>query len=112
MTRQYGLEESPQEYVEVLRVLFTELRRALADDGTLWINLGDSYSIPDQRKVTLGPPPYRWLGAPQIYTASDVDHFEAPVRITHLTGSLNEEEPFSTSPSTPTDPPASRLPQP
>jgi site-specific DNA-methyltransferase (cytosine-N4-specific) len=41
---QYGLEASPAEYVERLRVLFGELRRVLADDGTLWLNLGDSYS--------------------------------------------------------------------
>lgn len=41
---QYGLEASPAEYVERLRVLFGEVRRVLADDGVLWLNLGDSYS--------------------------------------------------------------------
>lgn len=41
---QYGLEASPTEYVEVLRDLFAELRRVLADDGTLWLNIGDSYA--------------------------------------------------------------------
>lgn len=40
---QYGLEDSPSEYVDTMRTLFAELRRALADDGTLWLNLGDSY---------------------------------------------------------------------
>ncbi|MBN7389246.1 DNA-methyltransferase [Mycobacteroides abscessus] len=40
---QYGLEDSPAEYVESMRTLFAELRRVLADDGTLWLNLGDSY---------------------------------------------------------------------
>lgn len=40
---QYGLEDSPAEYVENMRTLFSELRRVLADDGTLWLNLGDSY---------------------------------------------------------------------
>lgn len=40
---QYGLEDSPTEYVENMRALFAELRRVLADDGTLWLNLGDSY---------------------------------------------------------------------
>ena len=40
---QYGLEESPAEYVETLRALFAEVRRVLSDDGTLWLNLGDSY---------------------------------------------------------------------
>jgi DNA modification methylase len=40
---QYGLESSPAEYVETMRALFNELRRVLADDGTLWLNIGDSY---------------------------------------------------------------------
>lgn len=40
---QYGLEASPAEYVETMRSLFSELRRVLADDGTLWLNIGDSY---------------------------------------------------------------------
>lgn len=41
---QYGLENSPGEYVETMRALFTEVCRVLADDGTLWLNIGDSYS--------------------------------------------------------------------
>jgi DNA modification methylase len=41
---QYGLEESPAAYVQTMRSLFSELRRVLADDGTLWLNIGDSYS--------------------------------------------------------------------
>ncbi|WP_405611258.1 DNA-methyltransferase [Streptomyces sp. NBC_01508] len=40
---QYGLEATPAEYVETMRGLFAEARRVLADDGTLWLNLGDSY---------------------------------------------------------------------
>ncbi|WP_240659669.1 site-specific DNA-methyltransferase [Streptomyces sp. WAC 01529] len=41
---QYGLEPTPAAYVETMRALFAEARRVLADDGTLWLNLGDSYS--------------------------------------------------------------------
>ncbi|MFM9542286.1 DNA-methyltransferase [Streptomyces turgidiscabies] len=41
---QYGLEATPAAYVERLRALFAEARRVLADDGTLWLNLGDSYA--------------------------------------------------------------------
>lgn len=41
---EYGLELSPAEYVETMRALFAEVRRVLADDGTLWLNLGDSYA--------------------------------------------------------------------
>lgn len=40
---QYGLEASPAEYVERMRAVFSEVRRVLADDGTLWLNIGDSY---------------------------------------------------------------------
>lgn len=41
---QYGLEASPAEYVDNMATVFAEVRRVLADDGTLWLNLGDSYS--------------------------------------------------------------------
>jgi len=41
---QYGLEETPTAYVETMRALFSELRRVLANDGTLWLNIGDSYA--------------------------------------------------------------------
>lgn len=41
---QYGLEGSPPEYIGNIRALFSELRRVLSNDGTLWINLGDSYA--------------------------------------------------------------------
>lgn len=42
--RQIGLEESPEAYVAELVAVFREVRRVLRDDGTLWLNLGDSYS--------------------------------------------------------------------
>jgi DNA modification methylase len=41
---QLGLEKTPQEYVDKLVAGFQEVRRVLKDDGTLWLNLGDSYS--------------------------------------------------------------------
>ena len=41
---QIGLEETPAQYVQKLVQLFREVRRVLADDGTFWLNLGDSYS--------------------------------------------------------------------
>lgn len=40
---QYGMEDSPAEYVAHLRPVFAEVRRVLADDGTLWLNIGDTY---------------------------------------------------------------------
>jgi len=41
---QIGLERTPQEYVSSLVAVFREVRRALREDGTLWLNLGDSYT--------------------------------------------------------------------
>lgn len=41
---QYGAEGSVGEYVARMVELFRELRRVLTDDGTLWLNLGDSYA--------------------------------------------------------------------
>ena len=41
---QLGLEDTPEEYVERLVGIFAEVKRVLRDDGTLWLNLGDSYN--------------------------------------------------------------------
>lgn len=40
---QLGLEKTPQEYVERMVNVFREVRRVLSDDGTLWLNIGDTY---------------------------------------------------------------------
>ncbi len=42
--QQIGLEETPVLYVRKLVRIFREVRRVLRSDGTLWINIGDSYS--------------------------------------------------------------------
>ncbi len=41
---QIGLEDTPDEYVERLVDVFREVKRILKDDGTLWLNIGDSYA--------------------------------------------------------------------
>ena len=41
---QIGLEETPEQFVEQLVQVFREVKRILKDDGTLWLNLGDSYN--------------------------------------------------------------------
>ena len=41
---QIGLEKTPDEYVAQMVAVFREVRRVLRDDGTLWLNLGDSYA--------------------------------------------------------------------
>lgn len=61
---QIGLENTPEEYVNSLVTIFREVRRVLKDDGTLWLNIGDSYAgkkIRDiKRKELIGIP---WLAA-------------------------------------------------
>lgn len=42
--KQIGLEKTPDEYVEKLVQVFREVRRVLRSDGTVWLNLGDSYA--------------------------------------------------------------------
>jgi len=44
MDGQIGLELTPREYVRALVSAFRQVRRVLKDDGTLWLNLGDSYA--------------------------------------------------------------------
>jgi len=41
---QLGLEETPDEYVQKLVEVFREVRRVLRDDGTVWLNIGDTYA--------------------------------------------------------------------
>ena len=41
---QIGLEETPEKYIESLCDVFSEVRRVLTPEGTLWLNIGDSYN--------------------------------------------------------------------
>lgn len=42
--KQIGLEATPDDFVAALVAVFREVRRVLRDDGTVWLNLGDSYA--------------------------------------------------------------------
>ena len=64
---QIGLEEDPDEYVASLIRIFEEARRVLTEDGSMWLNIGDSYTsggrtwrAPDKknpvRAMTTRPP--------------------------------------------------------
>ena len=50
--KQLGLEPTPEEYVNNLCDVFDEVHRVLKDDGTLWLNLGDSYASGKSRYST------------------------------------------------------------
>lgn len=54
--QQIGLEKTPDEYIGKLVEVFTKVKRVLKPEGTLWLNLGDSYS----GKSLIGIP---WLAA-------------------------------------------------
>jgi DNA modification methylase len=41
---QFGLEKTPEEYVKNMVEVFREVKRVLKKEGTLWLNLGDSYN--------------------------------------------------------------------
>jgi len=61
---QIGLENSVEDYINKLTDIFREVRRVLKDDGTLWLNIGDSYVSSNseysncKRKDLIGVP---WL---------------------------------------------------
>lgn len=60
---QIGLEQTPEEYVAQMVQVFKEVWRVLRDDGTLWLNLGDSYAtisggMEQLRKLAADTPNY------------------------------------------------------
>jgi hypothetical protein len=70
---QIGLEQTPEEYITAMVEVFRCVRDVLADDGTLWLNIGDSYATQggrgEARMEELGKPSVgaktegRWRGA-------------------------------------------------
>jgi DNA modification methylase len=53
--QQLGIEETPDQFVENLVNVFREVRRVLKDDGTVWLNLGDSYCGTGHKKDSIDP---------------------------------------------------------
>lgn len=51
---QIGLEETPAEFIDRLVDVFREVRRVLRDDGTAWVNMGDSYASKPNGPIGLG----------------------------------------------------------
>lgn len=43
--KEIGAEKTPKQFIDNLVAVFREAKRVLRDDGTLWVNIGDSYSI-------------------------------------------------------------------
>ncbi len=70
---QIGLERTPQEYVENMVAVFREVRRVLREDGTLWLNLGDSYTGYWGKKYAHKP-----FGADRTPDSSTPPHKDTP----------------------------------
>ncbi|NUB25757.1 DNA-methyltransferase [Azospirillum brasilense] len=58
---QIGLEETPEAFVAELVAVFREVRRVLRPDGTLWLNLGDSYANDGKFGGATGGKHSKWL---------------------------------------------------
>jgi DNA modification methylase len=71
---QIGLEPTPQEYVAKMVEVFAEVRRVLREDGTCWVNLGDSYAST--------PPGCKNGGVSQASTLHGVNGISATYRET------------------------------
>lgn len=53
--KQLGMEDTPEEFVNNLVEVFKEVKRVLRDDGTAWLNLGDSYCGTNHKKEFIDP---------------------------------------------------------
>lgn len=83
---QIGLEPTPEEFIQKLVAVFREVRRVLRDDGTLWVNIGDSYAangIPGKSNLADLGQKYRGGGLKR-------DTIEKPRK--HLTGNLKQKD--------------------
>jgi DNA modification methylase len=73
-----GLEPTPDEFVAGMVEVFREVRRVLRDDGTLWLNIGDSYatvvrtttrprtSMPQRQSSAQTPGSNKAIGSPAL----------------------------------------------
>ena len=57
---QIGLEKTPVKYVRVLCEILHEVKRVLRPDGTLWLNIGDSYAGSGTSRVKYMPEKTGW----------------------------------------------------
>lgn len=79
---QLGLEKSPEEYVSKLVEVFREVRRVLRDDGTLWLNLGDSYAAANSS----GPQGKSGERASRSFTATTIPKMGSGLKPKDLVG--------------------------
>lgn len=86
MDGQVGVEETPDDYVQKIVQVFREVRRVLKDDGTIWINLGDSYAGSGGAgnqfdQIENGLSPYKQTGSPKDIGLKPKDLIGIPWRV-------------------------------
>lgn len=75
--QQLGLEDSPEEFVENLVILFREISRVLRDDGTVWLNLGDTYCGTGHKGNHVDPKHKEGRNAQKIAVNNKLDGFKS-----------------------------------
>jgi DNA modification methylase len=79
---QIGLESTPEEYVARMVEVFREVRRVLRDDGTLWLNLGDSYAASNGKKSNRPQRAFNgqgWVGERGGYACANRANLDATI---------------------------------
>jgi len=67
--REFGLDETPTDYIEQLVKIFRNIRKVLHPSGTVWLNIGDTNCVPSTVRETIlgmkpGVPPKNRIGIP------------------------------------------------
>lgn len=86
---QFGQETSVEKYVENLVSVFREIRRVLKDDGTVWLNLGDSYAGSGKNRNAAGES-YGFKSACKQSTVKG--RLQGNLKKTPLSGSLKSKD--------------------
>jgi DNA modification methylase len=79
---QIGLEATPEAYVARMVEVFREVRRVLRDDGTLWLNLGDSYAASSGKKSNRPQRAFNgqgWVGERGGYASANAANLDATI---------------------------------
>lgn len=67
---QIGLEQTPEEYIAAMVEVFRCVKDVLADDGTVWLNIGDSYNTSPAGNKTWGD----GVGTNKVYEQNQIHH--------------------------------------
>lgn len=87
---QIGLEQTPDEYVAEMVAVFREVRRVLRDDGTLWLNLGDTSNNRRRIRTTSHQPSLNGFKEPSWAEATKM----GLTRLSITTDGLKEKDAF------------------